>query len=718
MQCFFKRTLSVIMSGLCLLSAASLPAVMPLSEVYAADYQISDIIDGYYYECWNQNMTGEVDYKNTENNGFTFSWNSIVECFALKGERFERNTVFASQIKEYNVAYDEDVDYMASDSRSGVYGWMECQNEYIEFRIVDSWGSRRPETGNIIGSFESNGITYDIFITARPNMDFLGINSTPIYYSVAQENLAQKADGSCNIKNTINVADHFKAWSEAGLELGYMYDIGFSVQAYRSHGSANLNSLEITKEITTDTNYGPGAVYSKHDPLPVDEKGRTVYIDFETDNENVSVEDENSSAVYTSNHSFSGERSFLISGKGENECSFEYSIDPYDFRTNEKNVRELTAGMKIYHNGNKAVKFRISLATEKNNNVVINDISCRTICPGSWKNLEDIKLTLNNDLFSRQYLCITVSESVDFFIDDFYIANTDDYALTSRHIRGDVNDDNKTDIYDITELRKELIESEGYHLCYDYDVNGDYRLDVCDLILLTEYVLGKTDHFPESETGTLIEYGSFSKAWYGGAIDSTLRDRSIDDVKTAVRSDGTFMSEWNISDYYEITEYQEFDSADEISVKYSGLVKTTPHEKYSYKKGAELTITGSFQKDLSDILYIHVCEGFGKKESVDHDTIIDELETVDIGSKKYYKNTEKQKLGSDIVTWITLYDTEAFNICGEINSIEGKVDFAEIMEALDLEGYKPQKADFKFVSRNADGYADFKELSFISNSAT
>ena len=129
MQCFFKRTLSVIMSGLCLLSAASLPAVMPGSEVYAADYQISDIIDGYYYECWNQNMTGEVDYKNTENNGFTFSWNNIVECFALKGERVDRNTVFASQIKEYNVAYDEDVDYMASDSRSGVYGWMESQNE-------------------------------------------------------------------------------------------------------------------------------------------------------------------------------------------------------------------------------------------------------------------------------------------------------------------------------------------------------------------------------------------------------------------------------------------------------------------------------------------------------------------------------------------------------------------------------------------------------------
>ncbi|MBP5379448.1 MAG: glycoside hydrolase family 11 protein, partial [Ruminococcus sp.] len=245
----FTKTLSALTAGLCMLSAVSLPSVIPSAQVYAVDFMESDTVDGYYYEFWNQNCTGEFEYENTENNGFTMNWSGIENSLAMKGDKFERKNVYASQIKEYTVTYDEDVDYMDGNGFSGVYGWMEDSNAYYKFYIVDSWGSWRPVMENALGSFESNGITYDIYNGRLSSMtDYWGGNIPPttyIYYSVARDNLAEKINGVCNIKNTINVADHFRKWQNSGLNLGFVYDVGFSVHAYRSAGSARINSIEI-----------------------------------------------------------------------------------------------------------------------------------------------------------------------------------------------------------------------------------------------------------------------------------------------------------------------------------------------------------------------------------------------------------------------------------------------------------------------------------------
>ncbi|WP_295092009.1 glycoside hydrolase family 11 protein [Ruminococcus sp.] len=183
----FTKTLSALMAGFCMLSAVSLPSVIPSAQVYAADFMKSDIVDGYYYELWNQNCAGDFEYENTENNGFTLSWSGIENAFALKGEVFNRKNVYASQIKEYTVTYDEDVDYMDQNVFSGVYGWMEDNNAYYEFYIVDSWGSWRPVMDDVLGSFESNGITYDIYKGRISQMtDFWGGEYTSHYIYLLQ----------------------------------------------------------------------------------------------------------------------------------------------------------------------------------------------------------------------------------------------------------------------------------------------------------------------------------------------------------------------------------------------------------------------------------------------------------------------------------------------------------------------------------------------------
>lgn len=713
MHKLFKKALSLITTGICILSVKGVTSVLPVSRVYAADYYIHDTVDGYYYECWNNNETGELKFENTDNHGFEMKWNEIENAFGFKGEKFDREKIYAGQIKDYNLTYDADIDFMEKNNLIGVGGWME--NPTIEFYIIDGWGNWNPHSDDVLSTFESNGIKYNVYkvFTNKQTPDGKQIFA---YNSVAQENIVSKIDDTCNVKNTINVADHFKAWCEAGLELGYIYDIGFQIHAFRSSGSAKLNSLEISKDITDDINYGPNFTHKPHDPLLADEKGRTIYIDFESGNPNTVAVSGNPDVTYDTEHSSSGEKSMLIPCVGDSEQFFDYNIDPFDFNFNEAKQKELAAGMKIYHNGSQDILFKVELATTYKNHLGLKDICCRTISPGGWRNMDDIRFFLTNDRFTDCSLRIIPSEPVDFYVDDFYIADVNDYDNNKIHTCGDVNDDNIIDAYDIIALRKELIKGEEYYLCTDYDINGNCMLDLSDLVLLQKYVLGNIDFIPEPERETELEYGRFTKNLNGHNFDVFTYDLGTSDVKTAVRSDGTFMANWKGARLYEMSQNKKIIDFNEISVKYSGLVKTTPHKEYEYRKGVELSILGGFKRDVSDFLYICVYEGYKKRNIMPDGRYIEELETINIGDNTYYIDNETEKIDSDTITRINLYDIDTFNVCGESSDFEGYIDFTEIMKAIDIEGFEPQTVDLSFSSRMADGYVDFNEISFIDKS--
>ena len=708
MQKWFKMALSFVTAGICMLSAASISSVSPVSTVYASDYEDHGILDGDYFYCWNQNKTGEFKYENTGEHGFEMSWDGIENAMGFKGALFDSGQVYAAQIKEYSFTYDADIDFMGEDNTIGIHGWME--NPDIDFYIIDGWGRSDPNSDDPLGTVESNGITYNIYKRYRytPN------SRSVVYYSVAQENLATKTDGICNIKNTINVADHLKAWCNAGLELGYIFDLGFQIDAYRSSGFARLNSFEISSEITPDVNYGPDFAHKPHAPLIADEKGRTIYLNFES--EKVGPADGNAAVTYDTEHFFSGERSVLVSRDGENGQFFEYNIDPFDFSYKEGVDKDLIAGMKIYHNGSSDVQFRVELATTYKGHQSSEDVCYRTISPGGWKNMEDIRFKLSNDAFTSQTIRITSSGPVDFCVDDFYIADANDYDRNKIHIRGDVNDDNRIDIYDVIALRKELIKAEGFYLCTDYDINGDCVLDLSDLVLLKKYILGNTNLIPVPETETVLEYGNFNKKLNGYRFNIETFELPTNDVKTVVRSDGTFAANWSGMKNYELTRSERFKDFDEIRVKYSGSVKTTPHTEYNYKKGVDLLIVGGFIKNESEFLYIDVYKGYKKREEVYPGKYIEELDTINIGEKTYYIDTETLDYYPNIITTIALYDTDTFNKCGELNDFEGDINFTEMLEALDKEDFKPRMAEFNFNSEYADGYVDFNELSFSGRS--
>ena len=107
----------------------------------AIDYIDNGTADGYTYSVWNKCEIGSIAFENTENNGFTTSWNSIEDFAVSKGITFEENKISAYQVSEYEVDYDIDILGNENDYIS-ITGWFTYPK--IQFNIVEAWDSRQP----------------------------------------------------------------------------------------------------------------------------------------------------------------------------------------------------------------------------------------------------------------------------------------------------------------------------------------------------------------------------------------------------------------------------------------------------------------------------------------------------------------------------------------------------------------------------------------------
>ena len=593
---------------------------------------------------------------------------------------------------------------------------MEDTNAYYEFYIVDSWGSWRPSAGDVLGSFESNGITYDIYKNIRSQMScFSTIPVTYSYYSVARENLAEKTDGVCNIKNTVNVVDHFKEWQKIGFDLGFMYDVGFSVQAYRSSGNAKVNSLEITKEITEESNFGPEYIYTKHEPLPTDEEGRKVFIDFENENEKMGAPFMGTKASYDTDHYFGGKYSMLISGEGNARRAFEYKIDPYDF-----GGKELLAGLKLYHNSGKNIKFIFEMANLNSTTGYSRELYSRTIPSGLWTDMEDLKFVLSNDRLANDVIRIFTEEPVDFYVDDFYLADVfdikDKLAKKEHTVIGDVNRDNAVDIYDVIAVRRLLLTTEDYNVNFYHDVNGDCKLNIGDLVALTRFVLGKTNQLPVPEKERVYFADDFSETVGSTVFSAQSEEYTAGEIKSAVCSDGSFSSQWSGKKYYEMSSYQILKDLDELSLKYSGTAKIEPCAAVGNESDVKLEIWAEF-KNGSDTVEFLICDGASEAERLRWLRDPDDMKLAEIGGNEYYvdKNAELPDV-IEPYNYIWLYPKENSIKTGEVCTFDGEIDFSELLKYFGKEDFKPYSVKFILDSNNTKGFVELNELSCTDKS--
>ena len=693
----------------------------------AADY-ISNGTDGSYtYSVWNQNDIGTVEFENTDNNGFTASWDGIIDFSAVKGITFEENTVSAYQVREYKMDYDIDIQADGYDY-IGISGWFTYPR--IQFNIVEAWDSWRPpgsDYGDPIASAEIDGTTYDIYkgIFMFPNTTIPNA-----YWSVARRDPFEP-DKETNIRGTVDIAAHFRAWSEAGLELGFIQCIDFDLEAYDSSGHAAVNLLDTKYDIAEEQQFGPPMPvkpYEEHEPLPVRADGKIIKEDFEKESDKTGAQGESASAVITEEHCYSGKSSMHISSSGGHDCqSFYYELDPYDLPplTGKEQPYNYMTGARIYHNAGSDVQFTVSLVEYNDNSDtcdIIDELGTRTCRSGQWTNINDLMFSFEHDVFCKYRIVFTPAKPVDFCIDDLYIAEGDETKngrqFFDAGMRGDLNCDGAIDSFDVALCRKAvinaldsgMIETEG-------DVNGDFMSDISDLVLLTKYVLRISDDIPLSEEGSVLYLGSHYDYHATGerSLDVTNVRHNDDCAKTIVREDGSLRAEWNVTDSYHCEYFSDYTNAPErkscdgFDISYSADIRSSGKTEFQLRG-----IINSHYGSLSFNIY----EGW-----TDHGLFGDyaqmlsdekDVQIVTLNGNEYYMTKYNGITGHSI----DLYRRENPLVLNETCHVENSFNLEELLKfrykEYEVSNYV-LKAGIFIISDGSTGYADLIELKLAGN---
>ena len=719
-----KKTLTKMLSVLTAVVCFCVVSAFNLFTANAADQLIKGIIDDYVYEIWNAFYEGDVEYENTDNKGFSFSWNDIHNSTALKGKGFEKNTVQADQVKDYSIDYSLDIN-TDGIAYVGVQGWM--SNALAKFHIVEAWASWQPpgENAEKLGSVIIGDTTYDLFwsIYVGQTFDGRGYNY-PMYWSVARRDPLE-LNSTNHLEGTIDVSGHFRAWASAGLDLGYLYDIKFGIDAFKSNGSAKLISMDTHMDAATEELFDKFKIhepYEQHDPLSVSKDGRIITVDFEKENDKAGCYSGNTVKL-TKDAFFSGEQSLNVCCGEYRSSAFCYELDPYDLPApSDGTAARFQTGARIY--ADKDTSFKVYLYEYNDEEVLPQDktyhIGKRICKAGQWTNIRGLFFDFKHDNFRKYMIIFEADSNVDFFIDDFFISSAgsaDDTAIQTFEAgkRGDLNGDGTINSFDTVLCRKAVLKSTGNNIIEESgDANGDFKTNVSDLVLLTKYVLGVSDEITLTENEAVLMTGD--NIFRNTDIDRTLEISALrqndDTVSTIVRRDGTFTAEWNrIADYTcgSYTEYDEYASnyCKDFDINYYADISST--------NDIDVFLGGSVREDNQWIGFeIHECFKWNSYAKSYISEAIDsgKYETVTVNGVEYYMNKE-YRAGKISNLYFYRKDDPIKN--SDSYCIENKYNLSDFLEKCSI--YNEEiacvtKIGMYVESYNSNGYADFKELSF------
>ena len=119
-----------------------------------------------------------------------------------------------------------------------------------------------------------------------------------------------------------------------------------------------------------------------------------------------------------------------------------------------------------------------------------------------WIQLSNTSYQIPEDASEIQLYIETPESKNSFYVDEVVIAeagtNIGGAGTSGKLTRGDLNFDDSIDVFDMIEERKVLVDgTENSVLKKTADIDGNGEVEVNDLVLLNEFVLGQTGEFPE-----------------------------------------------------------------------------------------------------------------------------------------------------------------------------------------------------------------------------
>lgn len=189
-------------------------------------------LDGYDYTLWKDSNIGVTSMELGQGGLFSCQWSDVNDVMFRSGKKFDKTKTY-DELGSISIDYACDFQ-TEGNSFLGAYGWM--TNPNVEFMIVDSWGIWKPPGGNLKGTIEVDGGTYEVYQRI--------ITTMSITDSIIYQNWSVRTTERTN--GTISVSEHLKAWEEMGMKLGKMGEVSFFVEGYQSSGKVDLTHMKLS----------------------------------------------------------------------------------------------------------------------------------------------------------------------------------------------------------------------------------------------------------------------------------------------------------------------------------------------------------------------------------------------------------------------------------------------------------------------------------------
>ena len=366
--------------------------------------------DGYAYELWKD--TGNTRMTITGDGSFSCEWSNINNCLFRKGRKFDCTQTY-QQLG--NISIDYAVDFKPNgNSYMCVYGW--TRNPLVEYYIVESWGDWRPP-GNAspLGTVYSDGGSYDIYKTTRVNQPSIDGDTTfDQYWSVRT---SKPSGNGTYIEGTINVSNHFKAWENAGLRMGKMYEVALNIEGYRSSGSATVygNTLRIGGSGNSNNggnsgNSGNSGNNGNNAPAP---EGVLFNSTFENGTDYWAGRG-SAKVSATSSEKYAGGKSLAVTGRQNNWNGAAIELNPDYFKAGST----YSFSTAVLQKSGSATTMQLSMQYDQYGQTKYAQVASAKVNSGMWTVLENTEYTIPSGA-TNCILYVEAPDSLtDFFMDE------------------------------------------------------------------------------------------------------------------------------------------------------------------------------------------------------------------------------------------------------------------------------------------------------------